>query len=223
MTLECQQRASVILFVEGTLKFKPVRQQIKLNILLAKIENRQYIARNSKMNEMQRTRNVLISIVNQHLFGITTRGLYNKYRKELNGSSPISKSAMISLIANQLSDVIGSHTLGRVVFYRPVVTKHSANTLPSNREQSPVATLSFPTSIENEWDREPEPQETWTRLSYERELEIYSLEFPQSVAAILKPNTMEVVRVSQINAPSKFWIQLQNHDVELEKLHQNLR
>lgn len=173
---------------------------------------------------MQLARNVLISIVRQHLNGITAKDLHVRYRQELNGFAPISRSAMISLIANEISDAIKCFKQGHRLFYKPLDTKKSTNTSSLfNQSQYHVAALSFPPCIESDSNCGPESREAWTRLRYERETEIYSLEFPQTVAEILKPNATEVVRVSQINAPSKFWIHLRNYGFALKKLQRDIR
>lgn len=50
-----------------------------------------------------------------------------------------------------------------------------------------------------------------------------SLEFPQSIAEKLALNTVLAARVSDVNAPSKFWLQLQKYDDELNRLHSDLK
>lgn len=57
-----------------------------------------------------------------------------------------------------------------------------------------------------------------------REMKMFEeeLAFPQSVAEKLAPNTVVAVRVSDVNAPSKFWVQMQKYDEDLSKLHDDL-
>lgn len=49
------------------------------------------------------------------------------------------------------------------------------------------------------------------------------LQFPQCIGEKLATNTMRGVRISDVNAPSKFWIQLQEYDDEMNKLSSELK
>lgn len=61
------------------------------------------------------------------------------------------------------------------------------------------------------------------RLRREMKMLEEELEFPHSVAEKLAPNTVVAVRVSDVNAPSKFWVQMQKYDEDLSKLHDDLK
>lgn len=61
------------------------------------------------------------------------------------------------------------------------------------------------------------------RLRREMKMFEESLEFPRSVAEKLALNTVVAARVSDVNAPSKFWLQLQKYDDELDRLHSELK
>lgn len=70
---------------------------------------------------------------------------------------------------------------------------------------------------------ETESETSMDRLCREMSLKEEPLLFPQCIGEKLAINTVRGVRISDVHAPSKFWIQLQEYDDELNKLSNELK